>query len=103
MAGGENIIRERVAQYPRLSWEAVVGRAPEVIVVADYRGADRVTGEAPPSASPWDRWAGIPAVRAGRVVLLPADPVLRPGPRIADALERLARAIHPEAFARVPQ
>jgi iron complex transport system substrate-binding protein len=39
------------------------------------------------------------AVRDGRVVPLPEDILItRPGPRIVDGLEALARAIHPEAF-----
>jgi iron complex transport system substrate-binding protein len=101
MAGGENIIRERAVQYPRLGWEEVVGRAPEVILVADHRESDRAPREEALSNAPWNRWPNIPAVRAGRVVLLPADPLLRPGPRVADGLERVARAIHPEAFAQV--
>ncbi len=101
MAGGGNIIRERAVQYPRLGWEEVVGGAPDVIVVADHRAPDRVSREEALSNAPWNSWPSIPAVRAGRVVLLPADPLLRPGPRVADALEQLARAIHPEAFAQV--
>jgi iron complex transport system substrate-binding protein len=38
-------------------------------------------------------------VREGRVVVFTEDLVVtRPGPRIVDGLEALARAIHPEAF-----
>ncbi len=100
MAGGQNIVREGAVQYPRLSWEEVVGRKPEVIVVADHRGGDGVTREAALPSVSWTRWPSIPAVRDGHVVLLPADPLLRPGPRLAEGLEQLARAIHPEAFAQ---
>jgi iron complex transport system substrate-binding protein len=39
------------------------------------------------------------AVLDGRVLVVPEDPVItRPGPRIIDGLEALARAIHPELF-----
>jgi iron complex transport system substrate-binding protein len=38
------------------------------------------------------------AVQEGRFVLLPSDLVLRPGPRVGQALERVARALHPDAF-----
>jgi iron complex transport system substrate-binding protein len=37
------------------------------------------------------------AVRAGRVVLVPAA-ALAPGPRVGDGLVALARALHPEAY-----
>ena len=39
------------------------------------------------------------AVKDDRVLPLPEDILItRPGPRIVDGLEALARAIHPEAF-----
>lgn len=100
MAGGVNVIRERTVPYPRLSWEEVVGRAPEVILVANHRGQDSPsTGEGLPLAR-WSAWQSIPAVRAGRVLQLPGDLTLRPGPRVVEGLEGLARAIHPEVFAQ---
>jgi iron complex transport system substrate-binding protein len=44
------------------------------------------------------RTARLSAVQEGRFVLLPSDLVLRPGPRVGRALERVARALHPDAF-----
>ena len=46
----------------------------------------------------WRQLGSIPAVRSGRIHLLVGDYLVVPGPRIADAAEALARAIHPEAF-----
>lgn len=40
----------------------------------------------------------LPAVRRGRVVVLPADLVTRAGPRVGRALEVVAAALHPDAF-----
>jgi iron complex transport system substrate-binding protein len=99
MAGGDNIVRERAVPYPRLSLEDIVGRAPEVILVASHsqRGDAHATGFTPPLAQR-NGWQSIPAVRRGRVVSVPGDTIHRPGPRVVDGLERLARAIHPEAF-----
>ena len=37
LAGGQNIVWERTGSYPRLNWEHVVDRAPEVILLADHR------------------------------------------------------------------
>src|SRR5262249_21902787 len=42
----------------------------------------------------WRRWPTIPAVAHGRVVVLPDDLTLRPGPRVADAAEELAAILH---------
>jgi iron complex transport system substrate-binding protein len=44
------------------------------------------------------RTAELAAVRSGRFALLPSELVLRPGPRIGTALERVARALHPDVF-----
>jgi iron complex transport system substrate-binding protein len=97
LAGGENVVRGRSVPYPRLSWEEVVGTAPEVILVASHRD-----GSDPPSVGEmWRGWQSVPAVQAGRIVAVPGDTIHRPGPRVVEGVERLARAIHPEVFARL--
>ena len=48
--------------------------------------------------SPWLTLPGIPAVRTGRIVTLPGDQFVVPGPRLGEAAEALARALHPDAF-----
>jgi iron complex transport system substrate-binding protein len=100
MAGGENIVRERSVGYPHLGWEEVVERAPEVIVVTEHREPDRSATGVEALRSNWSRWQSIPAVRSGRILELPGDTILRPGPRVVEGLEALSRAIHPEAFGR---
>ena len=42
--------------------------------------------------------ADLAAVREKRVVIVPADLVTRAGPRVAQGLEAIARALHPDAF-----
>jgi iron complex transport system substrate-binding protein len=99
LAGGRNIVWERTGSYPRLDWEQVVGRAPEVILLADHReDSERAasgSGDMPPD---WQSWQVIPAIRTGRVLAVPSNTILRPGPRLGEGLARLARAIHPEVF-----
>ena len=46
------------------------------------------------------RLSAIPAVRAGRVSRMSNDGALRPGPRLAEALDEIFRALHPEAAPR---
>ena len=103
LAGGRNIVWERTGSYPRLNWEQVVTRVPDVILLADHReDSDRPatgTGRVPPE---WHTWQAVPAFRTGRVLAVPSNTILRPGPRLGDGLTRLARAIHPEVFA-VPE
>jgi len=47
----------------------------------------------------WDR---LRAVKEGRVHCFPEDLYGRPGPRLVEGLERLARVVHPEVFAETP-
>lgn len=93
-AGGTNVVREPAARYLTLGWEAIVARRPEVILVAAHDGRT-----AQGNRAVWGSWQSLPAVRAGRVVSVPSDTILRPGPRVAEGVERLAAAIHPAAFA----
>lgn len=95
LAGGRNIVQERTIPYPRLDWEQVVGGTPDVILVADHRAdADRVGSAAAATPREWQAWKAVPAIRAGRVVPIPGNTVLRPGPRVGEGLARLAQAIH---------
>ena len=76
------------------SSESRLASAPEVILVATQMGG----GDRPLNGGSWNAWQSIPAVRSGRILSIPGDTIHRPGPRVVDGLERLARAIHPEAF-----
>ena len=90
LAGGVNVVEEE--RYPRLGIESVAAAKPEVILQSRMDLANPDTGA---EAAYWSRWPTIPAVAAHRVVVLPDDLTLRPGPRVADAVEELAGILHP--------
>ncbi len=93
----QNIAAGATTPFPQLSQEAVVGRDPEVIVLADAR-----EGVTPDQVRARPGWSGISAVRNGRVYPLTseqADIVSRPGPRVVDGLELLAKLLYPDRFA----
>ena len=94
LAGGDSLTAEGPEGYPRYSVEAAVAGAPDVIVLARH-GA----GVAPYARDKWERFAGLPAIRAGRLHAVDGDLFHRFGPRVVDALEILARLLHPGAFA----
>jgi iron complex transport system substrate-binding protein len=95
LAGGDSLTAEGPEGYPRYSVEAAVAGAPDVIVLARH-GA----GVAPYARDKWARFAGLPAIRAGRLHAVDGDLFHRFGPRVVDALEILARLLHPGAFTR---
>jgi iron complex transport system substrate-binding protein len=94
LAGGSSVTAMLGGAYPRLGLEAVVAEKPEVIVLARHGG-----DETPTLRATWARLASVPAIRAGRIQSVDGALVHRYGPRVADGLELLARAIHPEVTA----
>lgn len=94
LAGGENIAGGATQPWLNLPDEYIVAKAPQVIIEAGM-GSDR--GQ---PARHWRDLQSIPAVREGRIYAYPSDKILRPGPRIGEGLEEIARMIHPECFAQ---
>ena len=93
LAGGKNIAGDAAQPWLNLPDEVVVAKAPQVIIEAGM-GSDRDQ-----SANHWADLKSIPAVQQGRVYPYPSDKILRPGPRIGEGLEEIARLLHPECFA----
>ena len=88
----------------QIAWDALRSAAPDVIVIApcgyDVERA-RVDVRAAPLPAWWD---DIPAVRTGRVFVMDGNAYIsRPGPRVVEGAEILARLLHPDAFADGPQ
>ena len=95
LAGGSNIAARAQVAYPRLSMEAVLKEDPELILFPTGRAEGIARGE----EERWQRWTTLSAIKLGRLHRVPNDLLNRPGPRIVQGLDALARAIHPEAFA----
>ncbi|HAP40799.1 MAG TPA: cobalamin-binding protein, partial [Nitrospira sp.] len=98
LAGGLNIASEAKAPYPRLTMETVLREDPEILLFP--RGSIETVPRSEQEA--WRRWTTVTAVRENRLRDVSADALNRPGPRVMEGLEALARAIHPEAFASEP-
>lgn len=92
LVGGENVYRNERRESLRVSAEAVIAAAPEVII--DLRYGQAMSEEAlRREREAWNALPAVPAVRAGRVHLLTGDRFVVPGPRVVDAAEEMARAI----------
>ncbi|NWF72979.1 MAG: cobalamin-binding protein [Nitrospirae bacterium] len=94
LAGGANIAADTSMAYPKFALEEVLARNPEVIIFP----VGTTEGIPDEDQQQWRRWSSLSAVRHNRLVLIPSVLVNRPGPRIVEGLELLAKAIHPEAF-----
>ena len=93
-AGGESVTADQGAGYPRMSLEAAVARAPEVIILASHGGGT------PVGRDKWERLESLPAVKSKRLYTADGSVMHRYGPRVVEGIESLARLIHPEAFVK---
>lgn len=90
-AGGINVVTDGGA-YPTIGVERVISLDPDVIVnasMAEALGVERIKKDAP-------GWSNVRAVKTDHVVSITDESVLRPGPRLAEGLTALAKAIHPD-------
>ena len=87
IAGGRNIYREVAEPSPQVSMEDILRRDPEV-VLAGPLGARRLAADA--------AWRTLPAVRAGRILVVDTSLVGWPAVRLGQAARSLAALLHPE-------
>lgn len=92
LAGGNNTFGDAMTEWVETTDEEVIARNPEVIIslygIMHY--ATLVDMKKRPG------WDEISAITNGKVYLVDENLFVRPGPRIIDGLEVLARILHPE-------
>ncbi len=93
LAGGQNIGAGLSDAFAQLSAEEILRQDPDFILLGDTKFG--VTLE---SIGQRAGWSNLSAVKNGRVFAFNDDLASRPGPRLVDGLESLARILHPELF-----
>ena len=94
LAGGVNIFSDLTEDWPTVSAEVVVQKNPGVIMGPDTHG-DKLIAEQLAARSGWNQ---IDAVKNNRIYLIEGDISSRPGPRVVDALELIAKKLYPDRF-----
>ncbi|MFF4099436.1 ABC transporter substrate-binding protein [Streptomyces sp. NPDC001903] len=93
LAGGTNSFADLKDTFGDVSWEKVIERRPEVVLIYDYGGT---TVEAKKQRLLNDpALAEVPAIKNKRFVVLPLSSAVL-GVRVADAVESLGRQLHPD-------
>ncbi len=87
LCGGVNVFGHLPRLVPRISTEAVLEAAPEVIVTSGRQENDRQWLEA------WTAFASLPAVVAGNLYLEPPDLLARPTLRMLDGAKHLCQTL----------
>lgn len=90
IAGGRNVAGDIRKDFPQFGLETLIQKDPEVYIASTGSMAT------PDAISKRAGWQRLSAVRAGRVHVIDENILNRPGPRLVDGLEELARLIHPE-------
>ncbi|MCW4044689.1 MAG: cobalamin-binding protein [Candidatus Bathyarchaeota archaeon] len=96
-AGGVNLFADQQDDYFQSSAEAVIERNPDVILLPKEGMGIQFWGSIDDvKARPG--WSSISAVQNDRFCLVDSSTIARAGPRVADIIEDLAKAFHPELF-----
>lgn len=82
--GVENVVPASAVAFPTWSLEQVLRADPDVVVNGAVEAGDLAADLAS---------AGLPAARRGRVIRIPDEAVIRPGPEVARAALALADAV----------
>lgn len=94
-AGGANVFGDIRRESVQTSTETILARQPDVII--DLRYGESVSrADLPREIQVWNGLGSIPAVQNHQVFLLVGDEFVVPGPRVVDAVRRLAETLHPK-------
>lgn len=92
-AGGINIAGEIETPWVQLDIETLLVSDPDLILLGDA-----AWGESAETVAARPGWEALSAVQSGAIYPFDDNLVSRPGPRLVDGLEALARLLHPELF-----
>jgi iron complex transport system substrate-binding protein len=98
-AGAQSVV-DTAAEWPRINLEEMVRLQPEYLVFASAHAGDSQHDIDALRTRPG--WRELDAIRRGNIAVI-SDAINRPAPRLVDAIEQLARALHPKLFARSRQ
>jgi iron complex transport system substrate-binding protein len=94
-AGASSVV-DTAAEWPRVNFEEIVQLQPDFLVFASAHAGDTQNDIDALRARPG--WRDLNALRRGKIVVI-SDAFNRPAPRMVDAIEQLAHALHSDSFA----
>jgi iron complex transport system substrate-binding protein len=99
MAGGINLFGEVGKHSPWMTWEELVQKDPNVVVVLPCGFDIKRTRKEMPALTRRPEWPRLRAIRTGRVYVTDGNQFFnRPGPRLVESLEIMAEILRPEVF-----
>ncbi len=101
LAGGENIFNDATTSWPVVSSEAIIEKNPDVMFFPDMYMGRANFYETIEAVKDRPGWNIITAVKNDALYEINADIISRSGPRLVDALEVIAKMVHPEIFGQL--
>ncbi len=93
-AGGENFGANLKGDWVQISVEQILARQPDFIVLGD----NTYGGITPEQVKARAGWETLNAVQQDKIFIFDDNTVSRPGPRLVDGLEAMAKLLHPDLF-----
>jgi iron complex transport system substrate-binding protein len=97
LAGGKNAFADVKKDFFEVDPDELVKRDPDVVIIC---GDDETASKHSLLASPV--YGKLTAVKKGSILVIPCDLTCRPGPRIMETAERIARYLYPDKFVGKP-
>ncbi len=91
LAGGKSVTADATTDWPVVDLEVLLAKNPEVVILGH-------TGQTPEQVKARVNWQTVDAVKNNQVYTINPDLFSRPGPRLVDALEEVAKILHPNLF-----
>jgi iron complex transport system substrate-binding protein len=95
-AGGDNVFADVKQQAVQATTELILARRPDLILELRADPLDAATRSR--EIAVWNALSSLPAVRSARVYFIDQQKTVVPGPRVAEAVELIARTLHPGVF-----
>ncbi len=95
LAGGINIFNDIDKEWANVSWEEIIKRNPDIIIIHEYRG---VSGKSKIDAIKRNKFLqDINAVKNNKFIVVNLDEIYE-GVRNAETVEKLAKGFYPQIF-----
>lgn len=95
LAGGKNVFLDIKKDFFQVDLEALIERDPDVMVVCGEKPDELRT-----KISNQEGWQSWTAVKTSKIFVISCDLICRPGPKVAETIEKLAVYLYPKRFPR---
>jgi iron complex transport system substrate-binding protein len=93
LAGGKSIGETLASDYAQIGLEFLLIQNPDIILLGDA-----AYGTTPEQVALRPGWSNLKALKDNHIFAFDDNLVSRPGPRLVDGLEALAKLLHPEIY-----